>query len=331
MASIYDLISIGDSTVDLFMEVDVKDAHTVCTLDNDRCVVCFSYGSKVPVGKMTRVAAVGNAANNAIGSSRLGLKTAIYTVIGSDKDSQETKDIFEREGVDTSFIIMESDKRSNLSVVLNYNSERTIFVYHEDRRYSLPQLPEAKWVYYTSVAKGHDILHRQVPEYIKKTGARLAFNPGSYQLREGLEALGPVLAITDVLLLNREEAQFLVKGDIEDIKGFLWKLKSAGPKTVVITDGRNGSYTSFDGREVWRAGIPESSPVVEMTGAGDAYSTGFLVALCKGKELPEAMVWGTMNATSVVQYVGAREGLLTEAKMQEFIEKYGKEIKPRII
>lgn len=327
----FDLISIGDSTIDLFVEVDVEDAHTVCTLDNDRCVVCFNYGSKIPVKKMTRIAAVGNAANNAVGSSRLGLKTAIYTVIGSDKDSQETRDILEREGVDISFVVMESDKRSNLSVVLNYNSERTIFVYHEDRKYNLPQLPGAKWVYYTSVAKGHDILHNQVPEYIKSSGARLAFNPGSYQLREGLEVLRPLLGITDILLLNREEAQFLVGGDIEDIKGLFQKLKATGPKIVVITDGKNGSYASFDGREVWHAGIPESSAVVEMTGAGDAYATGFLVATCKGKELPEAMVWGTMNATSVVQYVGAREGLLTEAKMQEFIEKYGKDIKPRMI
>lgn len=327
----FDLISIGDSTVDLFMEVDVEDAQTVCTLDNDRCVVCFNYGSKVPVKKLSRVSAVGNAANNAIGSSRLGLKTAIYTVIGSDRDSQEMKDIFEKERVDTSFVVMESDKRSNVSVVLNYNSERTIFVYHEDRKYNLPQLPNARWVYYTSVAKGHDVLHKQVPDYIKRSGGKLAFNPGSYQLREGIGVLKPLLETTDVLLLNREEAHMLVGGDLEDVKGLFQKLKDAGPKMVVITDGKNGSFASFDGREVWHAGIPEDSPVVEMTGAGDAYSTGFLAAICKGKELPEAMVWGTMNATSVVQYVGAREGLLTEAKMQEFIERYGREVKPRLM
>lgn len=327
----FDLISIGDSTVDLFVEIDVEDAHTVCTLDNGKCVVCFSYGSKVPVRKMTRVAAVGNAANSAIGSSRLGLKTAIYTVVGSDKDSQEIKDIFEKEGVDTSFVVMESDKRSNLSVVLNYNSERTIFVYHEDRRYSLPLLPEAKWVYYTSVAKDHDILHKQVSEYIKKTETKLAFNPGSYQLREGLEALKPILEVADVLLLNREEAQMLTGGDLEDIRWLLKKLKDTGPKMVVVTDGRNGSYASFDGREVWHAGILEDLPVVEMTGAGDAYSTGFLAAVCKGKELPEAMVWGTMNAASVIQYIGAREGLLSQEKMLEFVEKHGQAMNPKLI
>lgn len=326
----FDLISIGDSTVDLFMEVDVEDAHTVCTLDNDRCVVCFNYGSKVPVKKLSRISAVGNAANNAIGASRLGLKTAIYTVIGSDGDSQEMKKIFGEEGVDTTYVVMESGKRSNLSVVLNYNSERTIFVYHEDRKYNLPQLANTRWVYYTSVAKGHDILHKQVPEFIKKTEAKLAFNPGSYQLREGISTLVPILQITEVLLLNREEAHFLIGGEIEDTKRLIAKLKEKGPQIVVLTDGKNGSFASFDGREVWQVGIP-GSPVLEMTGAGDAYSTGFLAALAQGKELPEAMVWGTMNATSVIQYIGAREGLLTPQKMQEFISKYREEVKPRLV
>lgn len=327
----FDLISIGDSTIDIFMEVDVEDAHAVCTLDNDRCVVCFNYGSKVPVKKMTRVAAVGNAANNAIGSSRLNLKTAIYTVIGSDRDSEEMKKIFENEGVDTSFMVMESAKRSNLSFVLNYGAERTIFVYHEDRNYNLPDLPNSKWIYYTSVAKGHEVLHKQIPEHIKRSGAKLGFNPGSYQLREGLEALRPVLEVTEALLVNREEAHFLVGGEVEGTKGLIAKLKERIPGIVVITDGRNGSFASFDGREVWHVGIPEDSPVLERTGAGDAYSTGFLAGLIEGKELPEAMVWGTMNATSVIQYIGAREGLLTPSKMQEFIEKYGQFAKPRLI
>lgn len=327
----FDLISIGDSTIDIFMQVDVEDAHTVCTLDNDRCVVCFNYGSKVPVKKMTRVAAVGNAANNAIGSSRLNLKNAIYTVIGSDKDSEEMKRIFEDEGVDISFVTMESAKRSNLSFVLNYDAERTIFVYHEDRNYNLPDLPSSKWIYYTSVAKGHEVLHKQIPEYIKKSGTKLGFNPGSYQLREGLEVLRPILEVTEALLVNREEAHLLVGGEVEDTKGLIAKLKDRIPGIVVITDGRNGSFASFDGREVWHVGIPEDSPVLERTGAGDAYSTGFLAGLIQGKELPEAMIWGTMNATSVIQYIGAREGLLIPSKMQEFIEKYSQAVKPRLM
>ena len=327
----YDLISIGDSTIDVFMDIDPSDAEALCKLDDNECLISFKYGAKIPVKSFTRIAAVGNAANNAIGSSRLGLKTAIYTMLGSDNEGREMKKIFEDEDVETKFIVTESEKRSNFSVVLNYSAERSIFVYHEERNYNLPELGETKWVYFTSVGKGHEALHQQIPDYIKKSGAKLGYNPGTHELKEGLNALIPVLQACEVVLVNREEAYELVGGDILDIKGLLLALKKTGVQIVVITDGRDGSYASIDGREVWFCPVPLESPVVERTGCGDAYSTGFLAALMQNKELPEAMLWGTMNATSVIQYIGAREGLLTPEGMRKTIEKWGEFAKAKMI
>lgn len=327
----FDLISIGDSTIDIFLEVDPVEAVGLCNLNEEKCVVEFEYGAKIPVNKLTRVAAVGNAANNAIGSSRLGLKTAIYTVTGSDQDSLESKEIFEKEDVDTSLMVFESDKRSNFSTVINYSAERNIFVYHEERKYDISNLPKADWAYFTSVGKGHEILHEQIPTYVKNYGVKLGYNPGSFELREGIEVLKPILAETEVLFVNREEAHGLVNGELEDIKGLITKLYETGAKLVVITDGRGGSYASPDGHEVWFAGIPEKSPVIERTGCGDAYSTGFLAALMQKLPLPDAMVWGTMNATSVIQFIGAREGLLTRRGIDEFKGKYGSFVVPRMI
>lgn len=327
----FDLISIGDSTIDVFMQINPSDSEVLCTLDDKECKIAFDYGAKIPVSKLTRVPGVGNAANNAIGSARLGLKTAIYTVIGDDQDSLEIKKIFEEEGVDTTYVVMEKNKRSNFSVVINYGPERNIFVYHEDREYTLPNLPPAEWVYFTSIGKGHEKLHKQLPAYVKKNAVKLGFNPGSHQLREGMKKLEPIMQVTEVLLVNKEEAYSLVGGSLHDITGLIRKLKEAGPKIVVITDGRNGSYASIDGREIWYLGIPQNSPVIERTGAGDAYSTGFLAALARKKTLTEAMMWGTMNATSVVQYIGARKGLLTFSKMQDFIRRYGSFLKPDLV
>ena len=108
-------------------------------------------------------------------------------------------------------------------------------------------------------------------------------------VKQGVEILKPVLETAEVLLVNREEAHGLVGKDLQDIKGLLADLKANGPQIVVITDGRDGSYASIDGREVWFCPVPLESPVVERTGCGDAYSTGFLAALVQGKELPEAM------------------------------------------
>ena len=327
---LFDIVSIGDSTIDVFLDIDPHDTESVCHLDEQACLIAFGYGSKVPVKAMHRVPGVGNAANLSMGISRLGLKTAIYTVVGDDRDSQEIKEVFEKENVDTRFVVMERGKRSNFSAVLNYSGERTIFVYHEDRGYKLPHM-ETNWLYLSSIAKDHQGLHDEVLEFVKRTKTKLGFNPGSYQLRDGLEKLKPLFEVTEALILNREEAHMLVGGEIENTKELLKKLKDTGPKVVVITDGRNGSFATPDGREVWHVGIPEHTPVVERTGAGDAYSTAFLAATIRGKDLPNAMQEGTMNSTSVVQFVGAREGLLTARGMEEHLALYNEHVKAKLV
>lgn len=334
----FDLISIGDSTIDVFMQVESRDTETVCKVKEEECLICFAYGSKIPVSTCQRIAAVGNAANNAIGSARLGLNTAIYTVLGSDQDSEESKRVFEEEGVDTRYVVTENGKRSNFSVVINYSGERTIFVYHEPHKYDFPQDVGASWVYLTSVGKDHNSLHEQIVAWVKSSGAKLGFNPGSHQLKDGLEGLKPVLEVTEVLSVNKEEAQGLggphsAQGSAgqEEVKELLGELKKVVPGTIVITDGPEGSYASIDGREVWFVGIPASAPIVERTGAGDAYTTGFIAATARGLDLPTAMIWGTLNATSVVAHIGAREGLLTPMQMEGFIKQYGSEIKPRMV
>lgn len=319
MNETYDLISIGDSTIDVFMEIEdyrglVQDGKKYLGLD---------HGAKIGVKKMTRIAAVGNSANNAIGSSRLGLKTAIYTHVGSDPSGQEMVAIFKEEGVSTDFVHIDEGKKSNFSSVINYGAERVIFVYHEHRDYNLPELPPSKWVYYSSSSEGHDILHEQIPSYIQKSGAKLGFNPGTFQLKEGLLGIAPILKATYVLILNRQEAHGLVGGDEADTKNLQQKLHETGPKVVIITDARNGTFAfdSESGRYL-HAGIPEDSPVVERTGAGDAFSTGSIAAMVKGQGLAEALVWGTLSSTSVVQHIGAREGLLTPEGMEEMKQRW---------
>src|SRR3989344_1311873 len=327
-----DLISVGDSTIDIFMQVEQKDTEAVCNLKAEERLICFAYGSKIPVSTYRRIPASGNAANNAIGSARLGLKTVLYTVLWSDQDSLDSKKVFENEGVDVNFISVDPSVGSNLSVVLNYLGERTIFVYHQHKKYNLPMnLPVPKWMYLTSVGPNHQHFHEQILEFIQKTKTKLAFNPGSYQLRDGINLLQPILSLADVLISNKEEAAGIVGNNGADVKQLILELKAKGPACVVITDGANGSFASYDGREIWHAGVSTISPVMEKTGAGDAYSTGFVAALVAGKDLPEAMLWGTMNSTSVVGYIGAREGVLTPLKLQEMIKLYGGEVKPRMV
>jgi len=83
----YDIISIGDTTTDVFLEID--QATVNCTIKKEICQFCVDYANKIPVNKMFRLYGVGNAANSAVGSARMGLKTAIYTIIGKDMPGTE--------------------------------------------------------------------------------------------------------------------------------------------------------------------------------------------------------------------------------------------------
>ena len=312
----FDLISVGDTQYDVFLELE-EEVKIVRDEKEQRDYLGLVNAEKIPVKKYTAIAAVGNSANVAIGASRLGLKSAFYTHLGKDRVGEEELQILKKEKVATDYVVWDKKRGSNFSAVLNYKAERTILVYHEPREYDLPNFASAQWMYFSSLAPGHEKLNAQIPEYIKKYQVKLGFNPGSHQLKEGLEVLKPVLEVTTVFFVNKEEAQTLL-GSSADIKELLRGLHNKGPKIVVITDDGKGSYC-FDGSNFYYLDIFHV-PVVEMTGAGDAYSTGFISSLMYGNNVQEAMRWGAFNSGSVIQYIGAREGLLDKDKMNKFLK-----------
>lgn len=313
----FDIISIGDSTLDAYFEID--EAQVTCDVNRENCVICFNYADKIPVRNFVRVPAAGNAANNAVGSARLGLKTAIYTILGQDEIGRDIEKAFENEGIDKKYIVWDDVHGSNVSVILSYQGERTIFIYHQQRIYAFPaDFGPAKWIYYTSMGKEHHTLHQPLEDYVLQNSAKLAFNPGTWQIKEGLETLKPIMALSKVFIVNREEAQKLV-GDIHDIRELLAEVKKYSKELVVITNGPEGSYV-FDGEKFYKLGIFEC-PIVERTGAGDAYTTALVAALFYGKSLPEAMVWGTVNAASVIGKIGPQEGLLKLPELEKIVSE----------
>lgn len=313
----FDIIAIGDTTQDIFLQM--TDASLQCDMDGKNCRLCFDYADKIPVDKKTDVPAVGNAANHAIGAARLGLQTSIYTVVGDDTPGHIARDVFTENQVDTSYLAFDKEHGTNFSAVINYKSERTIFVYHEPRRYQLPAMTDTRWLYLTSASHdGLHALHQQVLQYLDEHPAtKLSFNPGTHQMNAGLEALTPLLARCEVLFLNREEAARVLGRDTRDIQELIVGFHKVGVKNMVLTDGPNGAYAS-DGHTMYVLKIFEG-PVVERTGCGDAFGSGFMAAHINGESVPTAMLWGNANSTSVLQYVGAREGLLDTAGVKQLI------------
>jgi ribokinase len=273
------------------------------------------------VESVIKVPGAGNASNNTVGSSRLGLKSAIVSILGKDDVGDMTMAHWKREGVGTKYVTRDPKHGTNYSTVLNFHGERTILVYHEPRTYRFPKgLPAAGWLYYTSLGKGSEVMHKDLLAYLKRSKAKFCFQPGTHQLLLGLKAVAPLIEASHVTVMNKEEAERLLETGVQSMPELLKHLRALGCEIALITDGAKGAY-SYDGAEMLEMPIMDVPPV-ERTGCGDAFATAFVAALHLGKPVSEALRWGTANSASVLGYTGPQAGLLKMAGMKKFLSLF---------
>lgn len=322
----YDFIAIGDTVTDAFIKL--KEAEVHCDVNTERCTICMRFADKIPYEDVYVVPAVGNSANAAVSAARLGLTSALVANIGDDYFGKECLDVFTAEGVGTEFIKINKDRKTNYHYVLWYDADRTILVKHEAYSYALPNIGTPRWMYLSSVGESALDFHKEIEAYLTvHTDIKLAFQPGTYQMKFGKEKLAGIYKRTEVFFCNKEEAQSILKTNEGDIKKLMQEIAALGPKIVAITDGVNGSYVydsstslTAGGGQAWFIPLyPDPKPPLQRTGAGDAFSSTFTVALALGKNVKEALMWGPINSMSVVQGIGARQGLLTRSQLEEYL------------
>jgi len=313
-----ELLSIGDASLDVFVLPTESETH--CSINTKECELCFSYGDKIPV-KSLEFSIGGNAANNAVGTRRLGVRSAAVLSLGDDDIGHQIKSKLEAEQVLTDYVTIQPGTRSNYSTIINFGGERTILSYKAPRDYYFPTLPVTPWVYLTSLGDSFRPFYQKVVEHVTThPDIKLAFNPGSRQLR-ALDALDIVLSVSHIVYINRKEAEQITEFGPSHSreKELLQAVAAKGPKIPIITDGGSGSF-AYDGQRFLRAGVLPID-AYERTGAGDSFGAGCIAALIKGKTLEEALLWGTINSSSVIGYVGSQKGLLRENQMPEWINR----------
>src|SRR3989338_5244105 len=326
----YDFIAIGDSTIDAFIKL--KDASVHCNIDHEKCEICLRFKDKIPYEEVYVVPAVGNAANASVAAARLGLESALLTNIGDDYFGKEATDALKVENVGTEFVAAHQGKKTNYHYVLWYEDDRTILIKHQEYDYRLPYFNDPKWVYFSSLGENslpfHEVFERYMNEH---PNVKLALQPGTYQIKFGRKKLAGIYKRTEIFICNKEEAQRILEINEGDVKKIMKSLADLGPKIVVVTDGPAGAY-AYDGKSAWfMPSYPDSKPPYERTGAGDAFSSTFVVALCLGLRVEDALRWAPINSMSVVQYVGAREGLLTRYKLEKYLSEAPANYIPKLI
>jgi ribokinase len=313
-----DLLAIGDIATEPFIKI--KEAEAKCDKEGDHCKLCINYGGKIPYESALICRAVGNSSNVSVSASRLGLNSYLMSYVGNDDTGKGDIEQLHFEKVKTDYITTVNGLESNHHYVLWYGVERTILVKHTEFPYSFPKdLPEPKWIYLSSLASNSLSYHYEILEYLKNhPNVSLAFQPGTFQIRFGVEALKDIYKRTNVFLCNHDEAKRILKTEENDIVKLLKMIYELGPKIIVITDGEDGSY-AFNGKDAFYMKAFKQT-TIESTGAGDAFSAAFVVALLLGKKIPEALMWGSANASSVVSYVGPHKGLMTREQLENYIK-----------
>jgi sugar/nucleoside kinase (ribokinase family) len=318
-----DILCIGDSVIDIFLKIPQTDSKVRLDRQNNKLLI--NYGDKIIIEKYI-IGIGGNATNTAVGASRLGLSSGLCVEIGNDGFSQKIISTLKQEGVNTKNVKQDNDNQTSIAVALSFSGDRTLFTEHVQRKHEFNfETEETKLIYLTSLGHVWEKAYEKVREFTKKTEVLLAFNPGSLQLENKNKYVLDVIEETDYLFVNKQEAEEILYGkelglEAENnknlIKKLLFGLRSLGAKNVIITDSGNGSYLQTQGNIIYHLGIIKVE-VVEKTGAGDAYTAGFLSAILKNLTLKEAMIWGAINSASVIQEIGAQDGLINQGKLNE--------------
>lgn len=326
-----DFLGIGDIVVDAFIRL--KDAHVHCRIDTDACELCLRFGDKVPYESVTVLPAVGNSPNASVSASRLGLTSALISNIGGDKHGTECILALEIDKVLTKYITIHKDKGTNYHYVLWYDIDRTILVKHEQFEYKFPELPEKiGWIYLSSLADNSLHYHEEVSQYLRgHPETKLAFQPGTFQMKLGAEKLKYLYSRTEIFFCNVEEAERILGVESKDVLMLSKGIQALGPKMVSISNGPEGAYIYFDDGLWYLPIYPDIAPPLERTGAGDAFASTITCALALGKTPLEAFSWGPINSMSVVQEIGAQRGLLTREKLEEYLKKAPENYKPKKI
>ncbi len=326
----FDFIAVGDTGTDAFIKLTTPSAHI--DIDKGKREIAMSFAAKVPYEEVYVVPGVGNSANAAVGAARLGLTSALVSNIGDDYFGEECLKVFRKEKVGTEFVKVHKNAKTNYHYVLWFDDDRTILIKHEEYSYELPEIGEPSWVYLSSAAKNSLPWHKIVENYLNnRPNIKLAFQPGGFQISFGKDSLSGIYRRSKVVIVNKEESQTILETSEDDIKKLLAGIRELGPEIAVITDGVKGAYASYNGEFWYMPPYPDPKPPLERTGAGDAFSSTFVAALCMEMSVVDALRWAPINSMSVVQYVGAREGLLSRNQLEDYLKKAPADYEPRRI
>jgi sugar/nucleoside kinase (ribokinase family) len=331
------VITIGSATMDVFVECDEANIVSVCSKNKNSDFMSYPYGSKIDISNFSSKVG-GGGVNTACNFANLGFETSAIFKIGQDVYSDGILDFFKTHSVNLNNIIKNPQSSTGFSIILvSFQGDRTVLAHRGanaeilESEINFEAIKEADLIYIAPLNGESNKVLEPIVEYAHANNTKICFNAGTTSIKKGLGHLSKILSSAHVVVMNKEEASMTtgiqVRPDTkiekfsreiihQDIKEMLRRLKVKDYQVVVITDGGKGAY-AYDGKNFYFC-APFPSEVVSTLGAGDSFASTFCGALARiGDDVGRALMYGSVNSSSVVSTFGATEGLLSFEEIEE--------------
>lgn len=303
-----DVVSIGTVTADIFIPVPPHKK--------------MRPGTKLEISA-PYVTVGGGTYNTAVTFSKQGFSTGLFAKVGDDLFGRLVHNAVEHASIQSHVPIEKNGETGVSFILLSGSGERTILVRRglsgSFSSRDIERVPKARWAYINPGSMPLPVLTRLIAR-LHAQKVSIAINPSLDILAHGFSKLRPILQQSCLVVLNREEAAKLTGISYIRKDAIFKALDAHVPGIILMTDGFRGASVS-DGTYILHEPAFRVPRVVDVTGAGDAFGSGFasvLISSCqlctKGmiqkETLRKALKKGAKNAGFVIQRVGATEGIV---------------------
>ena len=319
----YDITTIGSALQDIYVFSDKFSVHADPRKTSGKSEF-FEFGTKIELDDIF-LGIGGGASNASFTFKNQGLKTACIARVGNDGTGVDIKKRIKAFGINDLIVVDKKNRTGRGVFFLGRSGEKTVLVYRgASKNYNPLEIKESyiknsKWLYITSLGGNISTLEKIV-KLANKFGKNFMINPGKQEIENYKSRLMKVLKKAEIILLNREEASLLTGRAFSNIIGILAEISEHCPNsTILVTEGRHGVYTAVDNE--FNHVIIKPVKSVDMTGAGDAFGSGFLAGYIRSKgKINCALNLGIRNSASVVKKIGAKNGLLQKIQINNNIK-----------
>jgi len=334
----FDVITIGSATMDVFVECDDAAVVSVRRKENKTEFMSYPYGAKLEINDFDSQIG-GGGVNTAFNFDNLGFKTCAIFKVGDDLYSKGIFKAFESTNVDLSGVIKDETVSTGFSIILtSFEGDRTVLAHRganaliKKSEIDFDAIKNSKFLYIAPLNGESNKALDSIVKFAKDNNIFVCFNAGTTGIKKGFNYLKNILEYAHIVVMNKEEASMAtgiqLRSDTKDekfshllihpdLKLMFKKLKLSEYQVIVITDGGKGSY-AYDGKKYYYCPCFDG-PVTSTLGAGDAFASTFCAALSKfDKDIAKSLIAASINSAGVVSKFGATAGLLT---FDEIIEK----------